>query len=343
MKTVIEGIIVPTAPLHISSGEGGVRLNTDTFRKVYGQNAGGITLTTTQHQLFITGENESLRLPVINANTLRGGIRRAATRVACRILSARNEMVTLNTVIQMNNGTSSGRPSSDIPTLEDLDAAFANPFVGLFGGGERMLRSRMKTTMAMPVVEPLIGLGAIPDRFHAMDEAARLSSCSIFRRVDDFTLNTSALDPVIPTVVEEFESTVTERIMESVVARQRKKDGKAAPKDSNMVDSINAIEYINPGTRMYIRFEVNGGDHHLGMFLKALEEFYHANAIGGSNRNGFGEFQFIDLHARNEKGLFKVFEDKSRSLCSDVADFLVAFDQTGEDHLRAEELEALLK
>ncbi len=345
MQYEIQGELVPITPLHIASGEGGVRYDFKTRRKIYGQN-GGVPLTTVQSLPYMINKEDRafLDVPCIHANTIRGGIRRAGVRVVADILAENEEKVDMNTMLRMCAGTSSGRPNqSDPVSVEEMDEIFDNPFVGLFGGGERMHRSRMRTGTAIPILEELIELGAIPQVFEPMQaSASELRSCIVLRRVDDILRNLPDMDEALSDVVEDFNRQAEERILAAARSRASRREGEEGDPRGDMLDSINALEFVNPGSRFYVRFAVHGAHHHVGMFLLALQEFYRRNAIGGWTRNDFGRFRFQDLAIWTEDGRKQIFEDGTHDLTDDMRPFLDAFDQA-RHLLNADSLERLLR
>jgi len=348
MKYQIQGEIITTTPLHIASGLGNVRFEFKTNRRVYGSK-GGVPLTTVQTMSFLTDkESQShVEVPCIHANTIRGGIRRAGATVAARILEANDERVNMDTMLRMCAGTSSGRPNQSQPTnIEELDEIYGNPFVGLFGGGERMHRSRMRTGTAIPVIDDLVELGCIPQGFTPMqdDTRKRLRSCIVIRRVDDFLNRIETLDSSIIDVVDEFNKSASERIEAAASSRAARKAGEDAAPGGNMVDSINALEFVNPGARFYVRFAVHGADHHVGMFLKALETFYQSNAIGGWTRNDFGHYQFNGLTLKTEDGQrMSIFKPGEMALSDEVSPFIDSFTAAADETIHSANLESLLK
>ena len=343
MKYQIQGEFVPITPLHIASGAGNVRFDFKTGRRIYGSN-GGVPLTTVQTLTFLVDHEERgyLEVPCVHANTIRGGIRRCGARVVSRIFSENDDQVTLDTMLRMCTGTSTGRPNPSKPTtIEDLDRIYDNPFVGLFGGGDCMHRSRMRTGTAIPVVQQLIDLGAIPQNYAPMPGENHLRSCVVIRRVDDFLRNISALDESIVAAVQDFNKTASERIMADAQSRASRKAGDDADPKGDMVDSINALEFVNPGARFYIRFSVDGAPHHLGMFLLALQEFYRHNALGGWTRNDFGRFRLDNLYIDTGDQRLTIFKDGSDELHDDVQPFVSAFEDAA-DTLTPDNMDDLL-
>ncbi len=341
MRYVIEGEMTAVTPMHIASGEGNVRYDFKTGRKIYGP-SGGVPLTTTQHKTIVLPEKGgTMQVPGVNANTLRGGIRRAGARVVARMLADKGEAVSNDTMLRMLAGTSSGRPSKEMTGLDEMDEIFNNPFVGLFGGGERMHRSRFVCCDGWPMLDELVELGTIPSDAQTMESRKGLTSVLVLRRVNDILRNLASVRENFEAAVKDFNAEA-QRIIEDAAERtKRKKQGEEASADDSMLDSINALEIVNPGTRFYVRFEANGAAHHAGMLLKALEEFVSTDNVGGWGRNDFGRVRF-DLHVRaeDEHEPVPAFGPDGR-LSPDVKPYLDALDEASGE-INAEKLERLL-
>lgn len=342
MRYIIEGEMITVTQLHVASGEGNLRYDFATGRRIYGS-SGGVPLAGTQHASLVLDEGGSFSAPCVNASTLRGGIRRAGARVAGRVLAAKGEKVDGKTFIRMMCGTSSGRPSKEATHVDEMDEIFNNPFVGLFGGGERMHRSRFVCGTAWPILEPFIGNGTVPVEFKPMASARAMTTVAVQRRVHDLLRNTARTIRDFKDVVEDIKKLAEEAIVEAAERTARKKKGESASDSDSMVDSINALEMVNPGCRFYVRFIADGDERHAGMLLKALENFANMDIIGGWGRNDFGRVRFdLRLISDDNNKPREVFLPDGMKLHPDVAELVNAFEEAAESEISAEKLTRMM-
>ena len=158
-RQVIEtGFIKTVSPLHITAPSN-ARYDLEKLSKVYGDAKscpGSIPCTSIQTmaipELF-TKENEAGEktvshglkdYPVIAANNLAGPIRRKIANVYLKTLRENGQQVNLGAYSAITCGAVTGSPDGTPVSYEDYKKAVDHPFLGLLGGGPRMILRKAK-------------------------------------------------------------------------------------------------------------------------------------------------------------------------------------------------------
>jgi CRISPR type IV-associated protein Csf2 len=310
----IEGILKLTAPLHVATpGERYVTLNTlyVTHKKPAEQTEyTGITATTVypvavteEDKLEVglpiptkdgTGETKkdyrSPEVPVFPANDLRGRLRRLAAQLIFDNVQARGQKISLETYHGMTCGAVTGQPTPGL----DFDLATksgVHPFLGLFGGGPRLVRSSLQISPAWAITSSTLSAGVIPNRYESdrVTDDGYLLRPLFFRRVDD------ALEFYSGT------TSLTVRNYSESVAKWLKDEGAQSPdrdtgttRSKLRIRTFSAVQYVVPGTRFYVNVRIDTsrtGLASLGLLIHALAHLATKQSIGGWVRNGFGRFE----------------------------------------------------
>ncbi len=347
---VIRGILRLTSPLHIAAPRKET-VDPDTDRLLPGGERGIMVVPATKYRLpmFVRGSQAAsgdateeadvargsafADVPVIPANDLRGRLRRCAARKVFDVLLARNEQISLDAYHGMTCGAVTGSPNGRLTFAEAAQAA-RHSFLGLFGGGPKMVRSALQVSTGWPILASTIFAGVLSEDLQAevpcpMNSEWLLTQRLFFKRIDDAIRFT---DGYAQTVVRDFGPAVT-RWIESVSEVKKAREtagGKAGKTKARRVPSaasteqasgsavegienasptpsrlqlqgFNAIEFVVPGTRFFLEFHLeetqmrSGG---MGLFLHALREFVLQQNLGGWSKNGFGRFEFAHATIR---------------------------------------------
>lgn len=239
-------------------------------------------------------------LPIYPANGFRGGLRRAAAARVVEALSAKEGPVPGDLYLGLTCGASSASPDQTPKTVEEIIRGRGNVYMGLFGGGARLLSSMYRVSDMLPVLQATIETGAVPDylaelvmpKFQKEGEPAKhagpweVMSERTSIRVDDLY---RVMRP------EEIKAYV-KNPLETVAAHQdgvlankegRKTDGDTKTDVSNMM----GIETVAPGVPFYFCIDLDKDvtPGQVGMLLLSLRDLFQENAFGGWTRCGFGK------------------------------------------------------
>jgi CRISPR type IV-associated protein Csf2 len=302
----IDGVLTLLSPLHISDPGEGWRYNPKSGYLIAGDSSIGYPATRTRALEFILEEMRDddgilpVRIPVLPANGLRGRLRRCAAReVEDVLLLDHEERMSLNAYQALHCGAVSGTPRGDAADVATMRAMRSNVFVGLFGGGARMVPSRLRVSNGLAAVTGLVGLGAIPDGLVG-DGIPTRSAFRLFHvvplvRNDDAGTYRDARAEV---VIRDYDQEMLRAFAEDTQRRQKRKSqaeevDNGGDKLQRGVRAISAIETVAAGTPFYVRFDLpRATQAQAGLLLMALQRLVRQEdgGLGGKAATGYGAF-----------------------------------------------------
>lgn len=300
-----------TSPLHVSSGENWYVSDDGRLTRSMTEQTVSGTMTT---RVFAGGQAYSV--PFFPSNDVRGRLRRKAARYVLDALTARYGANTLDlpTYAGLVSGASDGNPEAN-PSAEEILRASQHVYMGVFGGGKRMLRSRLVTHDVMPVLRSTIDAGCVPEVFapealphrfnHAGEHATRepimygtdLCDWRWFLRVDD-TARMLRPEEIRGAVKDWAKSSVEYQLAissEEETRRQERRDKVNAGERTTKTGLANMQRYmfVAPGTLMWLEMGWEPrNDAQTGLILCALRDLINEQKLGGWTRCGFGQVAF---------------------------------------------------
>lgn len=296
----IEGILRLNSPLHCASPDKTL--------------ASASNETPTVQYRIVTSHGQTL-VPYFPGNDLRGRLRRKGAQLVLNHITATSK-VTAALYSGLTTGAISSSPDSNMTVGEALRAA-DNVYMGLFGGGARLLRSRFSVSDLMPVLQETIDIGAVPARFGASDDENflpirrtatdevamqgwQLVQTIQVLRVDDLqrVLRPEEIAAYIENAAEVV-AKIQGKNLESRSARKASKASAAAGeiKKSDIAGkketgNIMMFQSILAGTPMYmlVNIDDDASDAHVGMLLLCLQSLVREQKLGGWCRAGLGRF-----------------------------------------------------
>ena len=301
----IEGIFRLLSPLHCASvGDTGSEKN--------------VMLTQKQSLITRTGKRT---FPIFPSNDMRGRLRRkAAALVLDHIVIAGKVKVDLYAGLMAGAITAS--PESDL-TVEEALRARDNVYMGLFGGGTRLLRSRFSTNDLVPVLADTIEARIVPAHFCedwlptgfiGDGVVGPLTGFGITDKRTSFRIDDVARVTNINEMEQYIENvlvSVAKKQEETLSGRKVRKDSKTAAKAGDIktadiagkkdIANMFAVESIMRGTPMYCLIDLQNDalDAHVGLLLLALQALVREQALGGWIRIGFGRYSAELVLTRN--------------------------------------------
>lgn len=319
----IEGLIQLTRPLHCASPDKAL---------VRGDNDNE---TPTMQMRIVTPQNGLQTIPYFPGNDLRGRLRRKAAALVLDHITVAGK-VKLELYAGLNCGAISASPDSAELTVEEALRARDNVYMGLFGGGARLLRSRFRTSDLVPVIADTVDLGMVPRSYTEVEGGGRqflpasntndglkalmgwqLIQSTQVLRVDD------ALRVLRPDEIEQYidDKEAVARYQSAILgASATRKDEKTRAKAGEIkktevskkvgVGNIAVFQSIAAGTPMYFQldFADDVSDAHVGLMLLAIRELVREQALGGWTRAGLGQFN-AHLHLVRNGERVSVFAD----------------------------------
>lgn len=321
----ITGIIQLTRPMHVASPEESTtKKNFTATVKTPFAVAGGV-----------------YRFPYFPGNDLRGRLRTKAAKLVLDHISV-NGKVSLELYAGLMSGSITNSPESDLSAEEALRAR-DNPYMGLFGGGTRLLRSRYRASDMIPVHPYTIAVGAVPETY--ADLSPQRTYNNVTKAIDprDLTMTTTifkkdhvstvARPDEIEAYVEDAVAAVgayqarvldaraeikadkarAEAIKEAIKAGTPLSDVDAQPAEQQGTKRVglqNWLEYeaIIAGTPLYFQIDFDNDTHdaHIGLALMSLKALVREQGLGGIVRTGLGQFR-ADLKLTRQGETMPIF------------------------------------
>jgi CRISPR type IV-associated protein Csf2 len=287
MTTIIQGIIRCVTPLHSA---------TESVK-----NADGALITQTATETIFMKSGVRDEVPYYKGTSQRGGLRRAAAR---RVLNAlvMDKKVSRGLMTGMMSGSESGTPDNASLTVEEVMRARSNIFMGIFGGGARILPSHYAPIDMKPVIPSTVDLGLIPQYLLEDDQnwlinarGQDLINTYGFVSVDDIVSVKNIND-----IENYLENGVEVVAAHQVAMLQNKADRKAAKDDKSNTDkekptkldkkNMLSIQAIAPGVPLYFQLKMDEclSPAQIGLMTQALCDLINEQEFGGWVRVGYG-------------------------------------------------------
>jgi len=288
------------SPLHIASPEK-ITLNTDTMKQDFTGGKGeanyNYTACTGVQKLNIYDGNEHLHgVPVIPANNIVGRLRRHAANKVLEVLEKKGQRVTIQTYSGLTCGAVTGNPDSRDVTFAEYRETRAHPYIGLFGGGPRMMRRYVRCFNAVPYMDLTSGMferikHPLMDASHKTTKpSSALFQYWTFNRNDDLRELVNVSRAI--SSIENFEDEILKR--QASILAGKSKDG-AADNSKYTTKTWTAFEFVVPGIVFPLTFELDVTDAQLALFLLVLDAFAKTERLGGHVRNGLGQFALDEV------------------------------------------------
>lgn len=319
-KFVIEGVIKTVSPLHITSAaSSGSRYVPGEDGKISYDGKSGFPMTETIKTKIAFTDSENthqsklMNVPLLPASGLRGALRRAASSVIedYFLLERDQKMASVQVYLGMRTGAISGRPDGVAPSSSEIISAQNNVFFGIFGGGPRMLRGRLKAQDALPVLDKLIENGYIPQSKadHALYgiDPRRLYNYAQVIRKDDFIgdhTGSERASEVVEGFTDSYEAE-REKTLLRAIEKAKKASGTETSDDSveRGVRAMSFREDVASGVPFYLRLAIDGTEAQVGLLIQSLERMLN-DGIGGRKALGFGKTQGT-INVIDEEGTVK--------------------------------------
>ena len=330
-KIIVTGFLQTLSPLHIAAPSS-ARVDSETGQLSYDEKK--TPCSTIQKMklavpIKVVRENVEDKIftpsvPVIAANNLSGRIRR---RVGTEFLNALStkatpETVSISTYSAIMSGAATGNPDGTPVSYDEYKRAKEHVFLGLMGGGPRMMERRARTHNSLAYCttsKDLLDDSRIPfDQIYQEGwfvtkqanfvelNASDLTQIWTYRRNDDLRdlVNISHASEQIT----DFVASYNERQAKIIEEKNQKGESKTS------TFTFQALEFVQPGVSFPLVFVLDDiSDEQAGLWFRGFDAFCKEERLGGLSRNGFGEFHI-------QHGRVAVFVDGELESSEDLAD-----------------------
>lgn len=334
----IEGVLRLRSPLHCASPDESLATK---------------PVETPTVQMRIVTSNGTSTIPYFPGNDLRGRLRRKAAKVVLDHICASGQ-VSPQLYAGLCAGASSGQPDTSALSVEEALRGGRNVYMGLFGGGARLLRSRYSCQDLVPILRETVDIGMVPERFVETDgqnflpmrktadgdrplEGWALVQSRQVIRVDD------VMRVIRPEELHQYVADVVNSVgaiqSQTITQRASRKGEKAKAQTGEIkagdiqkktdIGNMPSFQAIAAGTPMYFRLDFfdEATDAQIGLMLMALQGLVVEQRLGGWCRAGMGQFS-VDLSLTRNGERLPVFDEARAStvatLSSAVGNYIKA-------------------
>ena len=338
INTHICGVLQLTSPLHVTTTDA-VSLNKATGRVQY--NDQGLPLTGTMTQAMLIN-NKVQRVPYFPANDLRGRLRRKAAGILLNALSSKKIKVPVGVYSGLMCGSATANPDGQL-TIEEVQRATRHIYMGIFGGGARIIESGFAARDMLPIMRAFVQSGVIPKTFspsaadlammitepgqedgdsdgrndklsnevHSGDEAFRLLGLRHIVRIDDVQRVWNHEDLIQH--IEGGEEAILAHQGNTIAsdANRRSEGEKGENVKKTTLANIVSVQTIITGTKLFLHLDLADRltKAQIGLMVSALLELMNEQALGAMGRMGFGRFIASDIVLRRHDKKVPVFEE----------------------------------
>lgn len=305
----IQVIIRNTSPI-FSAAPGASSISLDGVFKPAGE---GFPLTRARTMTVLAaqvdGALKPVELPVVPGNTMRNLLRRTMLKEVIEPTLRGTTKLGIGAYAAAYAGNASGNPDGKPSTLDEIVEMRAHPFIGLFGGGPRMLEGRLMIDTMYPIhsnATRVIGEG-----FESQIFNGKLTDFIWTRRVDPIT---RLRDEEDASIIEGGAAAANDWIgglmasTKAKAAQRKKKDEEVTEvsevKDPRGLTAFNAHEVVIPGVNWLWRIKADApNDAQIGLILDALSKMPKYQIAGG-HAKGYGEFIIESITLDGQKVWF---------------------------------------
>lgn len=328
----IQGVLRLATPLHCAQPQSSAVV-TDDGKVSYASGAKGKPVTVTM-QMPVATKQGIQRIPYFPGNDLRGRLRRkAASRVMDVFAKNGTPIKDVTLYTGLTCGASSAIPEN-VTSIEENTRARSNIYMGLFGGGTRMIRSGYRMQDMVPIIDSTLEIGMVPAAFGASVDGTgfqiqgkdgqpingwELLHLYHILRVDD--VMRVARPAELKAVIENGEAAVAEfqaKVLAERPADKKDADGKST---RSRVENMAAIQTVAAGTPMFFSMDLEDylSDEQVGLAILSLVDLIKESALGGYVRAGCGKVIPTGLSVIRDGEEFPLFSDEQTMTLSNQA------------------------
>lgn len=292
----VKGIIRTTSPLFIAA-PGDARYDFD--NRTFGTK-NGVPCTRVRQERVVAIESDKKEdsaefVPVIPGNSIRGMLRRQVAEIVLEAVNAKGDQkVSLDVYHTLTCGAATGSPDTT-DRLSVMRKAMDHPFIGLFGGTNKMIPSVLRVYTGYPACPATAAAKMISPEFAGYQAKTDwLLMVDMFLRKDDIDGN---IPPSFTQSVADPDETITkwfELIEDKSTKAKQAADSEVEDGGRNKMKLRNwgARELVAPGVPFEIGFAVESYDYaKTGLLLLGLERLLKKGCLGGRTAIGYGRFR----------------------------------------------------
>lgn len=259
----------------------------------------GMPFTRTRTMLIMGDMAKAVSVPVVPGNTMRNLLRRTMLDEIIIPLMKGKAQLSIGAYAAAYAGNASGNPEGVPATFDETVQVRNHIFLGLFGGGPRMMEGRLRVDSLYPIHTD--ALRAIGPGFEDSLCSGKITDIVWQRRLDPVV---KVMDEAASEVIEGGSAAVTQWAIDALGASlqkaQKRKDKSVDPEGDEVnsqrgLAAFNAHEVVVPGVDWLQSYMlVNPTAAQVGLVLLALSKMSN-KAIAGGHSKGYGSFEIRDV------------------------------------------------
>lgn len=233
-------------------------------------------------------------VPVVPGNSMRSLLRRSIlNNLIVPQLEGRDKL-SIGAYAAAFSGNATGRPEG-VATFDDIVATRSHVFLGLFGGGPRMIEGRLSVDTLYPVHPH--STRAIGAGYEERMVSGDITNIVWMRRVDPILANR---EESAQNVIDGGRQALTQwaiDAMDSASAKRSKKEKEVEPEgdEARGLKAFNAHEVVIPGIDWVLRLNLDKPTPaQVGMVLAGIQKMPELSIAGGHSK-GYGQFEIQDI------------------------------------------------
>lgn len=240
-------------------------------------------------------------VPVVPGNTMRNLLRRTMLEQIVLPQIKGNSMLSIQAYAGAFSGTASSKPEGVPASMSETVTIRNHPFLGLFGGGPRMIQGRMKVDNLYPIHRDCLRI--IGDGYEEDMVSGKITDLVWLRRVDPITKIT---EEDAAEVIQGGVDTAVQWVVDMLAASDANKTKRTAKKEeltesadaeeiAKGLGTFNAHEVVIPGVDWVLQINIdNPTPAQQGMILHAIAKMPELSLAGG-HAKGYGRFKIKDV------------------------------------------------
>lgn len=287
----IEVILTNTTPYH-SSSTVSRRVNLEGKTPKGNESDFPCTCTRTMPVIVDMEDGEPRReyAYIMPANSMRHALREA---ILSLIMDKFRGKYTLpvGAYVAAHAGSSSGNPDGVMSTYDEMRAVSRHAFLGLFGGGPRMIEGRLQVGNAVSMTKDTAAIVADREEFITSIHKNDLMAVSFNRRVDPVSCMSVDDEDLVENAVESLT-----RWSDDVASRTRNKNNDDDKDNTRGINSFSAHEWVIPGVNWSWEIGTRSSTtkEQIGAILSGLQGIHGAN-LGGMSRLDYGKVKIRSI------------------------------------------------
>jgi CRISPR type IV-associated protein Csf2 len=309
-------------------------------------------------------------IPYFPANDLRGRLHRKGASRLMEIWKKKGQSISEALYLGLTCGASSGNPEND-KTVEEVLRANSNVYMGVFGGGTRLLRSAYSVQDMEVICQPTIDARIVPAHYGESMEGGfvpseyrdgqklpirdgyKLLHTYNILRVDDI-MRATRVDEMAG-IIEGGSDAIIDYQTAVLAERSDTKEAKEAAKEAKKtgsktttevkaprmrVENMQNFRAVAPGIPMYFRMDMKDyiSSSQAGFLILCLKDLLEEGEFGGYVRCGLGKMDVKEMKIVTNGTAYAMFKDNSLEL-SEKAAALAATAQAELEKLTVQEME----